>query len=213
MNLVEKQVREKVEKVLARFDVPRFELVGREIRTDNELDGAIIQEITHVTGYEFQYARIQKPKWEIVEDNVAHPKHYNTGKIEVIEVIEDQKLDYHLGNVVKYVLRAGKKDASKEVEDLKKAAWYLNRRIEVVEATNEGRSTLRPNDMAKKEYTAPAMNVESKLVIQKDNAQFEKTEGEWITVSIDEKEQVAFVPKMLKGKQLPPHVFIDGAAL
>ena len=59
--------------------------------------------------------------------NVTHPSHYNSGKIEVIEAIEDWKLNFHRGNAVKYTARAGKKDASKEIEDLEKAVWYLTR--------------------------------------------------------------------------------------
>lgn len=66
-------------------------------------------------------------------DVVNHPSHYTSGEIEVIDFIEDQKLDFHLGNTVKYVARAGKKDPSKLVEDLKKAAWYLNRKIKQLE--------------------------------------------------------------------------------
>lgn len=65
-------------------------------------------------------------------DPVNSPSHYNTGTIEVIDFIEDQKLAYHEGNVVKYVSRA--KHKGRELEDLKKAAWYLNRRIEQLEA-------------------------------------------------------------------------------
>lgn len=70
-------------------------------------------------------------------DNVNHPSHYTDGKIEVIDFIEDKKLGYHLGNVIKYISRAGKKCPDKEIEDLKKARWYLNRYIEKLEATNE----------------------------------------------------------------------------
>jgi hypothetical protein len=66
-------------------------------------------------------------------DNVNHPSHYTDGKIEVIDFIEEKKLNYHRGNVVKYVARAGKKDSSKEIEDLKKAQWYLNREIQRLE--------------------------------------------------------------------------------
>ena len=44
--------------------------------------------------------------------------------------IEDKKLNFARGNVIKYVSRAGKKDRNKEIEDLKKASWYLNREIE-----------------------------------------------------------------------------------
>lgn len=69
----------------------------------------------------------------IENDNVNHPSHYTDGKIEVIDFIEDKKLNYHRGNVVKYVARAGKKDPSKEIEDLKKAQWYLNREIKRLE--------------------------------------------------------------------------------
>jgi len=62
---------------------------------------------------------------------VNHPRHYKSdGGIEAIDVIEGFGLDFHLGNCVKYVLRAGKKDSSKTVEDLRKAVWYLNRAIE-----------------------------------------------------------------------------------
>lgn len=68
-----------------------------------------------------------------MSDNVNHPSHYTSGKIEVIDFIEDQRLPYHLGNVVKYVARAGRKDPTKTVEDLKKAEWYLHRYIESLE--------------------------------------------------------------------------------
>lgn len=68
-----------------------------------------------------------------MSNNVEHPKHYNTGKIEVISAIEDWNLDFHLGNVVKYVARAGKKDVSKTLEDLEKAKWYLERKISELE--------------------------------------------------------------------------------
>jgi hypothetical protein len=70
-------------------------------------------------------------------DNVNHPSHYCDGKIEVIDYIEDKKLGYHLGNVIKYVSRAGKKCPEKEIEDLKKARWYLNRYIEKLECADE----------------------------------------------------------------------------
>lgn len=75
---------------------------------------------------------------EIVEDNeeeplndsVNHPSHYTDGNIEVMDYIEDKQLNFARGNVIKYVSRAGKKDPNKELEDLKKASWYLNREIE-----------------------------------------------------------------------------------
>lgn len=67
-------------------------------------------------------------------DTVNHPAHY-VGKIEVIDFIEDKKLNYNLGNCVKYIARAGKKheagmsDLEKTIEDLSKALWYLDREI------------------------------------------------------------------------------------
>jgi hypothetical protein len=66
-------------------------------------------------------------------DAVNHPAHYTSGKIEVIDFIEDQKLAYHLGNAVKYIARAGKKDVLKTIEDLRKAQWYLSREISNLE--------------------------------------------------------------------------------
>ena len=63
-------------------------------------------------------------------DPFNHPSHYTDGKIEVIDFIEDKKLGFHLGNAVKYIARAGKKDPAKTVEDLEKAIWYIKRYIE-----------------------------------------------------------------------------------
>ena len=64
-----------------------------------------------------------------MNDNVNHPSHYTDGNIEVINFIEDKQLGYHLGNAVKYISRAGKKDPDKYIEDLQKAVWYLQREI------------------------------------------------------------------------------------
>ena len=64
-----------------------------------------------------------------MNDIVNHPSHYTDGKIEVIEFIEDKNLNYHKGNAIKYICRAGKKDPQKEIEDLQKAIWYINREI------------------------------------------------------------------------------------
>ena len=78
---------------------------------------------------------------EKVCDNVNHPDHYNHGKIEVIDFIEDQHLGFHLGNAVKYISRAGRKDPARTVEDLRKAAWYLNRQIERLEGGLGGQNS------------------------------------------------------------------------
>ena len=61
------------------------------------------------------------------KDNIDHPAHYTQGKIEVIDVIEDAKLGFCVGNAIKYILRADHK--GNRLEDLKKARWYLDREI------------------------------------------------------------------------------------
>lgn len=66
-----------------------------------------------------------------IRNPVNHPDYY-VGKIEVIDYIEDKGLGFCLGNAVKYISRAGKKDQSKEVEDLQKAIWYIQRKIEQI---------------------------------------------------------------------------------
>ena len=82
-------------------------------------------------------------------DAVTRPQHYNQGKIEVIEFIEDKKLNYHKGNAIKYISRAGIKNKDKEIEDLRKAIWYLEREIATIEASNSGTAVIKPNDMKK----------------------------------------------------------------
>ena len=62
-------------------------------------------------------------------EQVNHPAHYNTGKIETIDIIDDLGFadDFYLGNVIKYLARA--KHKGTELADLEKAAWYLDRKI------------------------------------------------------------------------------------
>jgi len=61
---------------------------------------------------------------------VNHPAHYNNGKYEVIDVIEDWKLCYNLGNAVKYIGRSAHK--GKEIEDLEKAVYSIQRQIDLL---------------------------------------------------------------------------------
>ena len=79
--------------------------------------------------------------------NVNHPAHYNSSKIEVIQAIEAWKMDYHLGSVIKYIARAGRKSVLTEIEDLEKAAWFLARKIELLKAQRDDRDPVKPNDM------------------------------------------------------------------
>lgn len=81
--------------------------------------------------------------WEEFEDEnekplsaIDHPSYYG-GKdnvYEAIKVIDAWDLDFDLGNAVKYISRAGKKDPSKKVEDLKKAIWYIKHSIERIDS-------------------------------------------------------------------------------
>lgn len=76
-------------------------------------------------------------------NDAINPAHYKSTKIEPIEVIEDWGLGFCLGNAIKYIARAGKKleqgmtPIDKEIEDLEKAAWYLNRHIETVKGCRD----------------------------------------------------------------------------
>lgn len=68
-------------------------------------------------------------------ETVNHPKHYNEGSIEVIDILKDQMsgeayCGFLLGNILKYLLRAGHKTES-PIEDYKKAQWYLTELIGV----------------------------------------------------------------------------------
>lgn len=67
------------------------------------------------------------------KEAVNHPQHYGgeNNQYEAIKVIEAWELDFCLGNTVKYISRAGKKDNI--VQDLKKAKWYLERKIAQLE--------------------------------------------------------------------------------
>lgn len=65
------------------------------------------------------------------KEMVNHPSHYGGSEnlYEAIKVIEAWDLDFCLGNTVKYISRAGKKDKQTEIQDLEKARWYLDRKI------------------------------------------------------------------------------------
>jgi hypothetical protein len=67
-----------------------------------------------------------------MSETVNHPDFYNQGSIEVIDAIAEWKLNFALGNIVKYVARADHKGDA--LEDLQKALWYLNYEIERREA-------------------------------------------------------------------------------
>lgn len=61
-------------------------------------------------------------------NDITNPEYYRRS-IEVIDFIEAYELNFNLGNAVKYISRAGHKNPDTEIEDLKKAVWYLEREI------------------------------------------------------------------------------------
>jgi hypothetical protein len=76
-----------------------------------------------------------------MKDLVNHPDHYKSGGIEVIDFMEakltpEELKGYLRGNVIKYLSRAGKKDD--ELQDFKKAQWYLNRLVMNIEKNSKG---------------------------------------------------------------------------
>ena len=75
-----------------------------------------------------------------MSDVVNHPAHYAEGWSNGAEVIDiTENLNFNRGNAVKYLARAGKKDPARELEDLFKAQWYINREIKRVEAAQDAR--------------------------------------------------------------------------
>ncbi len=69
-------------------------------------------------------------------EKINHPKHYQGNGLEAIDVIEAFGLDFNLGNAIKYILRAGKKDDKKQ--DLEKADWYIRRALFNIEENKNG---------------------------------------------------------------------------
>jgi len=73
------------------------------------------------------------------KEQVNHPNHYGgeANQYEAIKVIDAWNLGFSLGNTIKYISRAGKKDVNKELEDLKKARWYLDHHIKTLELNQQ----------------------------------------------------------------------------
>lgn len=100
-----------------------------------------LQNVSNQSGLTVEKVIADKSPDRIINqcDDINHPSHYTQGDIEVIDYTEDKKLGYRLGNVVKYVSRAGHKDDA--IKDLKKARWYLNREIAKREEHDKSRAT------------------------------------------------------------------------
>ena len=87
----------------------------------------VLKRISEAINIDYKELDVKEDKKEMVD----HPSHYNMGKYEVIDVIEDWNLGFNLGNTVKYIGRAGHKD--NVLQELKKARWYLDREIKKIE--------------------------------------------------------------------------------
>jgi ribosomal protein S7 len=115
--------------VATRYSKPLINIVLRNYKKKAR-KSKIIKAVTEVK-QALDKIEMRRPKQRLQAtetDLVNHPPHYRVGGVETIDFIEAKDLNYRLGNVVKYVSRAGKKD-SDPVQDLEKAAWYLQREI------------------------------------------------------------------------------------
>lgn len=68
---------------------------------------------------------------------VDHPKHYNQGGIELVNIVDSYQLGFYEGNIVKYMIRSGKKPGNSKLQDLKKAQWYLNYLIKLLDKNSD----------------------------------------------------------------------------
>ena len=126
---------ENIKRLRKKYNLTQTELankIDRTLRTVQKYEAGeilppvdIIYKINDIFGGEFMLT------FEIEEkEMVDHPSHYNQG-IETIEYIESWSMNFNTGNVIKYVTRAGYKN--NQLEDMKKAMWYLQREIDRIE--------------------------------------------------------------------------------
>lgn len=90
-----------------------------------------IIEQARITAKEIDWSHNPEITYDFKEDKINNPTHYKGKTLEAIQVIEDFELNYNLGNSVKYILRAGKKED--QLADLRKANWYIVREIQAQE--------------------------------------------------------------------------------
>ena len=104
-----------------------------------------------------------------VKEMVNHPQHYNFGKIEVIEVVEDWKLGFNLGNAVKYIGRCEHKGTKEQ--DIKKAIWYLERELKKINAIwNYCEIDGRVREMKNYYFKTDRIEYQNKILDTLDNA-------------------------------------------
>lgn len=108
---------------------------------ENDVNTAFAKEAVRLaasTGKNAQKPRVTGQANPSVEHNaVSHPSYYCEGGIETLDFILAKKMDFLLGQVCKYIVRAGKKNPATEVEDLEKARFYLDRKIRLLKEGKE----------------------------------------------------------------------------
>ena len=105
---------------------PNYEPIGQAIPAAEPVEDMTDRYSSRPTGQR-QTEQPDSTNPDSTNPDPTNPDHYKTPGPEVIELTEH--LNFCRGNAVKYVCRAGKKDPNKEIEDLRKAIWYLNREI------------------------------------------------------------------------------------
>jgi hypothetical protein len=110
--------------------------VGRIIYALPYDGGVKSYRVVSVNGLKFTVEFVCDGELAVVEkqtqdEKINHPKHYNQTPTEIIEIA--RYLSFNRGNIVKYVARAGVKSKETELEDLRKALWYLNDEIKMME--------------------------------------------------------------------------------
>lgn len=129
--------------------------------------------------------------------NVIHPAHYNTGKIEVWDAITDWQLDFLSGNVVKYVARAGHKGP--EIEDLRKAREYLNKKIALLESSLITVVDAHFEDEPVEHYVGPFVGKRVESPLEEKTGVILVDDGEVVKVQwADETEPVSYPLAMFK---------------
>ena len=118
-------------------NIGRANATTAKTQAEFEAQDALVELLCSITGiqghlaFEITKKSNENPSKTIMKETINHPPHYGgeSNPYETIKVIEAWKLDFHLGNILKYISRAGIKSPS-QLEDLEKALWYLKRKIQ-----------------------------------------------------------------------------------
>ena len=104
------------------LEIKRISQIPESLPQEKAIDA--LKHIHHIIN------NYQEEQNNIQHNAINHPHHYRPGTYEAINVIQQWQLNFALGNVIKYICRAGLKDSAKNIEDLQKALFYLNAEVE-----------------------------------------------------------------------------------